>query len=85
MLSDSCRGFFFCAMPVEAAGWLTSSIKLTWDHNMLVILICIHWLVCGRHQLSSDLCSNSSTYSIQPYSSIVTSHSPQFLYTKKHP
>lgn len=70
-LLDSCRAF----EPVEASRWLTSSIKLTWDHNMLVILICIHWLECGRHQLSSDLCSNSSQiqiHSIQPYINMET-------------
>lgn len=39
---------------------------------MLVILICIHWLECGRHELSSDLCSNGSQIHAQLYATIVT-------------
>lgn len=63
ILTISAEGF--CFKPVEAAGWLPSSIKLTQDHNMLVILICIHWLERGRHELSSDLFSDGSHIHIQ--------------------
>lgn len=65
---------FFCSVPAEAAGPLTSAIKLTQDRNMPVIVICIHWLQRGRHELSSDLCCNGSQihiYSIQPHSTTV--------------
>lgn len=47
---------------------------------MLVILICIHRLECGRHPLSSDLFSTSRSTYTQPYSTIVTFSPPPHIF-----
>lgn len=64
-ITSPAEGFFLCSEPVVDAGCLTSSIALTLERNMLIILICIHWLECGRHELSFDLCSNRSQICMQ--------------------